>query len=60
VTLGQEAIGGNTIPGSALVGILMPRSVAGSSAPQSPPTTVPPTPPYNAPTFIFAVDKHPR
>jgi hypothetical protein len=60
VDLGQEAIGGNTIPGSALVGILMPRSVSGSSAPQTPPTTVPPTPPYNAPTFIFAVDKHPR
>jgi hypothetical protein len=60
LALGQEAIGGNTIGGSALVGILMPRSVSGSSAPQSPPTTVPPTPPYTAPTFIFAVDKHPR
>jgi hypothetical protein len=58
--LGLEAIGGNTMPGSALVGILMPRSVSGSAAPQTPPTTVPPTPPYNAPTFIFAIDKHPR
>ena len=58
--LGQEAIGGNTMAGSALVGILMPRSVSGSTAPQTPPTTVPPTPPYNAPTFIFAIDKHPR
>ena len=58
--LGQEPIGGNTMAGSAIIGFLMPRSVAGSTATQTPPTTVPATPPFNAPTFIFAIDKHPR
>jgi hypothetical protein len=47
-----QAIGGSTQPGSAIAAILTPRSVAGSAAPQ---TTA-----FQAPAFVYLIDKHPR
>ena len=45
------AVGGSGQAGSALVAILMPRSVAGSAAPQ---TTA-----FQSPTIVYVVDKNP-
>jgi hypothetical protein len=55
-----QALGGSTMGGSAIMGMLVPRSVLGSRAPQTEPTTNPPTPGFLVPTWIFAIDKHPR
>jgi hypothetical protein len=55
-----QALGGSTMGGSAIMGLLVPRSVAGSSAPQTAPGNNPPTPGFLVPTWIFAIDKHPR
>lgn len=49
------AIGGTSIEKSVLTGLIFPRSVAGSQAPQS--TT---SPSYQAPSIIYIVDKHPQ
>jgi hypothetical protein len=46
------AIGGSTIGGSAILGILTPRSVAGSAAPQ---TTA-----FTNPAWVYMIDRHPR
>jgi hypothetical protein len=45
-------IGGSSQPGSALTAFLLPRSVAGSAAPQ---TTA-----FQSPTIVYVVDRHPR
>lgn len=45
------AVGGSGQAGSALLAILMPRSVAGSAAPQSAA--------FTTPTVVYVVDKHP-
>ena len=47
-----QAIGGSAQPGSAIAAILTPRSVAGSAAPQ--------TAAFQAPAFVYLIDKHPR
>ena len=60
VTANLEPIGGNTMGGSAMTAIFVPRSVAGSRAPQAGPTNNPPTPGFLIPTWVFAVDRHPR
>ena len=55
-----QALGGSTQGGSAIMAMLVPRSVEGSSAPQAGEQSNPPTPSFLVPTFIFAIDKHPR
>jgi hypothetical protein len=47
-----QAIGGSTQNGSAIAAILTPRSVAGSAAPQGAA--------FQAPAFVYLIDKHPR
>jgi hypothetical protein len=58
--LNLQALGGATMGGSAILGLLVPRSVPGTGAPQTAATNSPPTPGFLVPTFIFAIDKHPR
>lgn len=55
-----QALGGSTQGGSAIMAMLVSASVPGSSAPQATEQSNPPTPSFLAPTFIFAIDKHPR
>jgi hypothetical protein len=45
-------IGGSTQAGSAITAFLLPRSVAGSAAPQ---TTA-----FQSPTILYLIDRHPR
>jgi hypothetical protein len=53
-----QALGGATQGGSAILGLLVPRSAHGTGAPQTASTAT--TPGFRVPTFIFAIDKHPR
>jgi hypothetical protein len=50
--LGQTTIGGARMGGSAILGIFMPRSVAGSQAPQ--------TSAFTSPAWVYLIDRHPR
>lgn len=51
-SLNLTTIGGSRMPGSVISAFFVPRSVAGTSAPQ--------TPAFAAPALVYLIDRHPR